>query len=78
MKTSDCGNISTKAWPGCNVVILDIHLAVLRNVIVLGYMLQSPKSTSFSQWCYFVIVDGVSLRAGWNGFAGCSLEILGI
>ena len=36
-------------------------------------MLYSTKSTNFSQISFFII-DKMASRAGWNGFAGRSLE----
>jgi len=47
-------------------------------------MLHCTKWTSFSYKCYFIIIDKVASRAGWNGFvgriwpAGRSLETPGI
>jgi len=46
---------------------------ILRNTIVRD-VLHSTKSMSFLLIHYFLIIDKIASRAGWNGFAGRSLE----
>ena len=52
-------------------------LDILRNRIVSGYVI-FYEINKFIWRHYFFIIDKMSSRAGWNGFAGHSLETPGL